>query len=75
MSTDEYQLELEEIAREEQRQAQLVELEQRMNIVEPEPELPQYKEPEPQHGWIVPPEQVRKNVAKVKRKVKRAVQK
>ena len=30
-------------------------------------------EPEPQHGWIVPPEPVRKAAGKVKRKVKSAV--
>lgn len=30
-------------------------------------------EPEPQHGWIVPPEPIRKAAGKVKRKVKSAV--
>ena len=45
-------------------------------IPEPEPELPEYREPEGQNfGWIVPPEPVRKSVAKVKRKIKRTVQK
>lgn len=43
---------------------------------EPEPELPEYAEPEHANfGWIVPPEPIRKSVARVKRKVKRAVQK
>lgn len=43
---------------------------------EPEPELPEYAEPEqPAFGWIVPPEPVRKHVAKVKRKIKKSVQK
>jgi len=43
--------------------------------VDPE-ELPTYTEPE-QHvyGWIVPPEPVRKSVAKVKRKIKKSVEK
>lgn len=72
MTTDEYQLELEEISAEEQRRQRV---EQRAEIPEPEPELPVYKDPEPQYGWIVPPKPVQKKVAKVKRKVKRAVQK
>ena len=43
---------------------------------EPEPELPEYVEPEGQNfGWIVPPEPVRKHVAKVKRKIKKSVKK
>jgi hypothetical protein len=43
-------------------------------IPEPEPELPVYAEPEQQiPGWIVPPEPVRKHVAKVKRKIKKTV--
>ena len=32
-------------------------------------------EPEPQHGWIVPPEPIRKSVGKVKKKIKRTVKK
>ena len=45
-------------------------------IPEPEPELPEYVEPEqPAFGWIVPPEPVRKHVAKVKRKIKKSVKK
>ena len=44
-------------------------------ISEPEePELPVYAEPEQAiPGWIVPPEPVRKKVAKVKRKIKKTV--
>jgi len=39
-------------------------------------ELPVYELPEQQiPGWIVPPEPVRKGVAKVKRKIKRSVEK
>ena len=30
-------------------------------------------EPEPQHGWIVPPQPVRKAAGKVKRKIKKTV--
>ena len=46
-------------------------------VSEPEePELPVYAEPEQAiPGWIVPPEPVRKKVAKVKRKIKRSVEK
>ena len=40
---------------------------------EPELELPVYVEPEQNFGWIVPPEPVRKSVAKVKRKIKKSV--
>ncbi len=44
--------------------------------LEPEPELPEYREPEPENfGWIVPPEPVRKAAGKVKRKIKKSVQK
>lgn len=32
-------------------------------------------EPEPQHGWIMPPEPVRRAAGKVKRKIKRSVKK
>ena len=32
-------------------------------------------EPEPQHGWILPPEPVRKSVGKVKKKIKKSVKK
>jgi len=32
-------------------------------------------EPEPQHGWIVPPEPLRKAAGKVKRKIKKTVKK
>ena len=43
--------------------------------VDPE-ELPVYPEPEQAIlGWIVPPEPVRKSVAKVKRKIKKSVEK
>jgi hypothetical protein len=46
-------------------------------VSEPEePELPVYAEPEQAiPGWIVPPEPVRKKVAKVKRKIKKSVEK
>ena len=49
---------------------------QQPTIPEPEPELPEYVEPEqPAFGWIVPPEPVRKHVAKVKLKIKKSVKK
>jgi hypothetical protein len=35
----------------------------------------QILEPEPQYGWIVPPEPVRKAAGKVKKQVKKAVKK
>jgi len=68
VSTDEYEFESETVPY--VRPAQ-------NTISEPEePELPVYEEPELHvPGWIVPPEPVRKRVAKVKRKIKRSVEK
>lgn len=45
------------------------------SVVEDEIDTTKILEPEPQHGWIVPPEPVRKAAGKVKRKVKKAVKK
>jgi hypothetical protein len=67
VSTDEYEFE--------QEQVHIVE--QLPSISEPEPEPDTSIQPEPpqQMGWIVPPEPVRKGVAKVKRKIKKTVEK
>lgn len=43
------------------------------NSVEDEIDTTKILEPEPQHGWIVPPEPVRKAAGKVKRKIKKTV--
>ena len=74
VSTDEYEFEQQELA---EQQTRLQSLKQRADTIsEPEPELPVYPEPEQAiPGWIVPPEPVRKGVAKVKRKIKRSVEK
>lgn len=65
VSTDEYEFE----------QEQTRVIEQLPSIVEPDVEPDDTVQPEPvQHnGWIVPPEPVRKGVAKVKRKIKKTV--
>lgn len=67
VSTDEYEFE--------QQQQQIVPQELTV-IPEPEPELPVYDEPtQLGQGWLVPPEPVRKQVARVKRKIKKSVEK
>ena len=67
VSTDEYEFE--------QQQQQIVPPEL-PTVSEPEPELATYDEPtQLGQGWMVPPEPVRKTVAKVKRKIKRTVEK
>ena len=42
---------------------------------DPEPDVGVLAEPVQHTGWIVPPEPVRKSVAKVKRKIKKSVEK
>ncbi len=74
MTAADYELEQEIWQQEQQRLAQL-RLQEDM-VSEPEPELPEYKEPvqEPVF-WAAPPEPVRKSVAKVKRKIRKTVEK
>jgi hypothetical protein len=45
------------------------------NSVEDDVDTTKILEPEPQHGWIVPPEPLRKAAGKVKRKIKKTVKK
>jgi len=45
------------------------------NTVEDEIDTTKILEPEPQYGWVVPPEPVRKAAGKVKKRVKKAVKK
>jgi hypothetical protein len=69
VSTDEWEFEQERQQQEQQLQTIPTEPEP-----VPEPELTPYAEPEQNiPGWIVPPEPVRKTVAKVKRKIKKTV--
>lgn len=44
-------------------------------VVEDDIDTTAIKEPEPQHGWIVPPKQVRKTAGRVKQKIKKSVAK
>ena len=71
VSTDEWEFE------QEQTVVTQHQLHSASTVSEPaEPELPVYAEPEQTiPGWIVPPEPVRKREAKVKRKIKRSVEK
>lgn len=71
VSTDEYEFEQQQLAHPHphtvQKPAQV--------HIDPE-ELPVYPEPEQAiPGWIVPPEPVRKKVAKIKRAVRKSVEK
>ena len=75
VSTDEWEFEQQELAEHEQKQQQQ-RITDTVSEPEPEPELPQYEQPEQTvPGWIIPPEPVRKKVAKVKRKIKKSVAK
>jgi hypothetical protein len=67
VSTDEYEFE--------QAQTKVTEQLPTIPLVEEEPDVTVQPEPPQQMGWIVPPEPVRKGVAKVKRKIKRSVEK
>ncbi len=74
MTAADYELEQEIWQQEQQRLAQL-RLQEDM-VSEPEPELPEYKEPVQEPVlWTAPPEPVRKTAAKVKRKIKKSVKK
>jgi len=74
VSTDEWEFEQQELAEQQRQQQQRIT--DTESEPEPEPELPQYEQPEQQiPGWIIPPEPVRKKVAKVKRKIKKSVAK
>lgn len=71
VSTDEYEFEQQQLAH---RHPHTVNKPAQVHI-DPE-ELPVYPEPEQViPGWIVPPEPVRKKVAKVKRAVRKSVEK
>jgi hypothetical protein len=71
VSTDEYEFEQQQLAH---THPHRVNKPAQVHI-DPE-ELPVYPEPEQAiPGWIVPPEPVRKSVAKVKRKIKKSVEK
>ncbi len=75
MTAADYELEQEIWQEEQQRRAQLALLQQQI-VSEPEPELPEYKEPVQEPIlWTAPPEPVRKTAAKVKRKIKKSVKK
>jgi hypothetical protein len=63
VSTDEYEFEQEQIKVTEQLPT--------IPLVEEEPDDTVQPDTEAHTGWIVPPEPVRKRVAKVKRKIKR----
>jgi hypothetical protein len=72
VSTDEWEFEQQELAEQQRQQQQRIT--DTESEPEPEPELPQYEQPEQQiPGWIIPPEPVRKKVARVKRKIKKTV--
>jgi len=65
VSTDEYEFE--------QEQTRVTEQLPAIPPVEEEPDVTVQPEPPAHTGWIVPPEPVRKRVAKVKRKIKKTV--
>jgi hypothetical protein len=65
VSADEYEFEQEQIKVTEQLPT--------IPLVEEEPDDTVQPEPVQHNGWIVPPEPVRKGVAKVKRKIKKTV--
>ncbi len=74
MTAADYELEQEIWQQEQQRLAQL-RLQEDI-VSEPEPELPEYREPVQEPVlWTAPPEPVRKTAAKVKRKIKKTVKK
>ncbi len=74
MTAADYELE-QEIWQQEQQRLRQLRLQEDM-VSEPEPELPEYQEPVQEPTlWTAPPEPVRKSVAKVKRKIRKTVEK
>ncbi len=74
MTAADYELE-QEIWQAEQQRLRQLRLQEDM-VSEPEPELPEYREPVQEPVlWTAPPEPVRKTAAKVKRKIKKTVKK